>query len=284
MSPMQREVRAEVAAYLGRSLGGRVGLDVWTRAESGLVLPDRDGCTHCDAVEESAREIATTHDAVSLTRYDLDRHAARAKEAGIERAPTTVIRGGGRSLRFVGYWSGPLLAPLVTVLGLLGGGVRPLAEEGREALGALPEAVDIELAVTPFDPISPQLMLLLGAIAAEARDVNVTITEYAEFPKLAARRSVVELPTLWIGERRYVGVWRDDELIEQVARAAAGNVEPVIRESTLSVPYLSEEGARQLARQTRAEQGGDPGFPGVAPGTETSPGSGGSGLIVPGRG
>ena len=279
MSPLQREVRAEIAAYLARSLDGRVGLDVWTRAESGLVLPDRDGCTHCDAVVESAREIASAHDAISLTRYDLDRHAARAEEAGIERAPTTVIRGGGRSLRFVGFWSGPLLGPLVTILGLLGSGVRPLPPESRAALGALPHAVDVELAVTPFDPVSPQLMLLVGAIAAEVRDVQITITEYAEFPKLAARRSVVELPTLWIGGRRYVGVWRDDELVEQVARAAADNVEPVIRDSTLSVPYLSEEGARQLARQAQAGHG----LPGVGQGPETPPGSGGSGLIVPGR-
>ena len=279
MSPMPREARADVAAYLARSLGGRVGLDVWTRAESGLVLPDRDTCTHCDEVVESAREIATTHDAIALTRYDLDRHASRAEEAGVERAPTTVIRGGGRSIRFVGLWSGPLLGPFVTIIGLLGGAARPLPPESREALEALPRSVDVELAVTPFDPISPQLLLLLGAIAAEAAAVNVTVTEYAEFPKLAARRSVVELPTLWIGERRYAGVWRDDELVEQIARDAADDAEPVIRESTLSVPYLSEEQARQLAQQMRAEQGGQPGF---GPGTETGPG--GSGLIVPGRG
>ena len=281
MSPMQREARAEMAAYLARSLSGRVGLDVWTRVESGLVLPDRDGCTHCDAVVETAREIATTHDAISVTLYDLDRHASRAGEAGAERAPTTVLRGGGRSLRFVGFWSGPLLAPLVTIIGLLGGASRPLPPESREALGRLPRHVDVELAVTPFDPISPHLMLLLGAIAAETRSVNVTVTEYAEFPKLAARRSVVELPTLWIGERRYAGVWSDGELIEQITREGDGNTEPVIRESTLSVPYLSEERAQQLARQAQTQ---GPGLPGLGPGTETAPEPGRSGLIVPGRG
>ena len=279
MSPLPREARADIAAYLAHSLSGRVGLDVWTRVESGLVLPDRDGCTNCDEVVESTREIATTHDAISLTRYDLDRHASRAEEAGVERAPTTVIRGGGRSLHFVGFWSGPLLGPLITIIGLLGGAARPLPPESRESLQGLPRPVDVELAVTPFDPISPQLILLLGAIAAEAASVNVTITEYAEFPKLAARRSVVELPTLWIGERRYAGVWSEEELIEQLAREAADNAEPVIRESTLSVPYLSEERAQQLAQQMRAEQGGPPG-----PGTDPAPGPGGSGLIVPGRG
>lgn len=278
MSPMQREARVQLGTHLAQSLMGRVGLDVWTRAESGLVLPDRDSCTHCDAVAENAREIATTHGAVSFTPYDLDRHADRAAEAGIERAPTTVIRGGGRSLRFVGLWSGGLFGAFVDMMVLLGNGQQLLTAESHDALEALPRPVDVELAVTPFEPLSPQMLLLMGAIAAETRSVRVTVTEYGEFPKLALTRSLTRVPTIWIDGQRFEGMWSEPELVEQISRVAQEDTEPVMRERIVAMPYISEEQAAQLAQRMEAEQGGaGSGVGGPAPQT------GASGLFVPGR-
>lgn len=286
MSPMQREARAQLEMHLAQSLMGRVGLDVWTRKESGLVLPDRDSCTHCDTVAENAREIATTHSAVTFTPYDLDRHADRAEEAGIERAPTTVIRGGGRSLRFVGLWSGGLFAAFVDILVLLGNGQQLLAPESRETLVALPRSVDVELAVTPFEQLSPQMALLMAAVAAETRSVRVTITEYAEFPKLAGTRSLTQVPTVWIDGQRFEGMWSEPELVEQISRVAQDDAEPVMRERIVVVPYVSEEQAGQLAQQMGAEQPGGATGAGLTPsvGGPAAPQTGASGLFVPGRG
>lgn len=280
MSPMQREARSQLEVHLAQSLMGRVGLDVWTRKETGLVLPDRDSCTHCDAVAENAREIATTHAAVTFTPYDLDAHADRAEEAGVERAPTTVIRGGGRSLRFVGLWSGGLFGSMVDVMVLLGNGQQLLTPESHEALGALPRPVDVELAVTPFDPLSPQMALLLGAIAAETRSVRVTITEYAEFPKLALTRSLTQVPTIWIDDQRFEGMWSEAELVEQISRAAQDDTEAVIRERIVAMPYMSEEQAGQLAQQMEAQRGG---AAGAGVGGPPAPPPSTSGLYVPGR-
>jgi hypothetical protein len=191
-------------------------------------------------VAENAREIATTHAAVTFTPYDLDAHADRAAEAGVERAPTTVIRSGGRSLRFVGLWSGGLFRAIVDVMVLLGNGQQLLTPESREVLVALPRPLDVELAVTPFDPLSPQMTMLLGAIAAETRSVRVTITEYAEFPKLALTRSLTQVPTIWIDGQRLEGMWSEAELVEQISRVAQGDNEPVVRERVVAMPYVSE--------------------------------------------
>ena len=286
MSPMQREARAQLQVHLQQSLVGRVGLDVWTRKETGLVLPDRDACTHCDAVADNAREIASAHGAISFTPYDLDRHADRAEEAGVERVPTTIVRGGGRSLRFVGLWSGGLFGAFVDLLVLLGNGQQLLTPEGREGLDALPRPVELELAVTPFEPLSPQMTLLVSAIAAATRSVRVTITEYAEFPKLAATRTLTQVPTIWLDGRRFEGMWSEAELVEQISRVAHDDGEPVIRESIVAVPFVDEERAGQLAQQMEAEQRGaaPPGLgaPGAAPPGAVPP-TGGSGLFVPGR-
>ena len=65
----------------------------------------------------AARQLASLHPLISLTPYDLDKHADRAAEAGVERPPLTLIRGrNGREIRFVGLWSGLLFPAFVDAL------------------------------------------------------------------------------------------------------------------------------------------------------------------------
>lgn len=86
-----------------------------------------------------------------------------------------------------------------------------------------------------------------------------------------------------INGRRYTGAWGEEELVEQVRRAAAGDDETVIRDRVLSTPYMTEDQAKQMAAQQAAQQGAVPGAaPGSPPGSPPLAGPGG-GLFVPGR-
>ena len=82
-SPIPREERPAIADHLAQRLVGPVGLDIWTQQESALVRTDRDPCTFCDQVAIAARQFASLHPGISLTRYDLDRHADRARESAV---------------------------------------------------------------------------------------------------------------------------------------------------------------------------------------------------------
>ncbi|MQA00061.1 MAG: hypothetical protein GEU80_12170, partial [Dehalococcoidia bacterium] len=106
--PLSKAEELQVARYIGERIQYPVGLDVWTRQESAIVRTDRDSCTHCDDVLTAMRQLATLHPALSITPYDLGRFADRAEQAGVDVVPTTIIRGSGRSLRFVGLPSGLL--------------------------------------------------------------------------------------------------------------------------------------------------------------------------------
>ncbi len=270
MAILSKQDQMAISQFLREHLLGRVGIEVWSRKESGLVLTDRDPCTHCDDTVSVMRELVSLHAGFTFTPYDLDRHSDRASQAGIERAPTIVMRARGAELRFVGYPSGLLFPAFVDAAIMAGAGQSPLSDGSRRDLNGLPEPMPLELLVAPYDPISPQMMRLVYACGVESKQVRVTVTEMAEFPILAQQRQVTEVPIFVIGGRRFPGAFGEAELVEQIRRIASGDDSPVIRERVLTVPFVTAEQAAQMAVQQ--ESGGRP---------PESPSS--SGLFIPGR-
>ena len=274
---ISREQRGVIAQYLAQRLAAPVSIETWTQKESALVRTDRDPCTFCDQVAAAARQLASLHPLISLTPYDLDRHADRAREAGIERPPVTVVRSrNGREVRFVGLWSGLLFPAFVDIVIFAGAGVAPVKEETRAALAALEADVEFELLVAPYDPYSALTLRVAAAFAIESRRIKLEAIEVSEFPRLAEIRMVGEVPVVTLNGRRYPGAWDERDLLEQLHRIATGDAEPVIREQVLSSPYLSVEQAEQLAAR---EAQGLPPQPGQPGGPPTTPG----GLVIPGR-
>ncbi len=274
---ISREQRGVIAQYLAQRLAAPVSIETWTQKESALVRTDRDPCTFCDQVAAAARQLASLHPLISLTPYDLDRHADRAKDAGIERPPVTVVRSrNGREVRFVGLWSGLLFPAFVDIVIFAGAGVAPVKEETRAALAALETDLKLELLVAPYDPYSALTLRVAAAFAIESRRIKLQAIEVSEFPRLAEIRMVGEVPVLTVNGRRYPGAWDEDDLLEQIRRIATGDAEPVIREHVLTSPYLTVEQAEQLAAR---EAQGLPSQPGQPGGPPTTPG----GLVIPGR-
>ncbi len=255
--PIGRDELQAVAAHFASALTGPVAIDVWTQAESALVRTDRDPCVHCPDVLAAARQLAGLHANLSLTLYDVDRHAARAQQAGVELLPLTVLRGrAGRELRVHGLWSGLLFGAMVDALVMLSSGNTPIADADRERLRALDDApadsVALEVLGAPYDAFSAHMLRLCAALATETPRLRPRFIEVVEFPRLAAGRAVHEVPITYVGMRpaagqRFIGVWDEGELIEQLARAAAGDSTPVEREHILASPYHSEAELAELA-------------------------------------
>ncbi len=250
-SPIPRTERPAIADFLAQRLVGPVALDVWTQQDSELVRTDRDPCTFCDQVTTAARQFASLHPAISLTRYDLDRHADRAREARIERAPVTVIRGRGHELRIVGLWSGVLFPAFMEAVVYASSGTPPLQASTLEKLAQIDESLDedleVELLMAPYDPQSATTLRLAAAFAMVMRRVRVEAIELSEFPLLAEARMVAELPVVTIGGgRRFTGGWAEEDFAEQLRRSAAGETESVIRDRILTSPFLTIDQAQAI--------------------------------------
>lgn len=271
-----REQRPVIASYLAERLAGPVAIEVWTQRESALVRTDRDPCTFCEPLASAARQLAAMHPLITLTPYDLDKHAERALEAGIERPPVTVLRGrNGREVRFVGLWSGLLFSPLMDAMLFLGAGFAPIKEETREGLKAIEKDLKIELLVAPYDPYSAHTLRVATAFAVESARLHVEAIEVSEFPRLADSRMISEIPVMTVNDRRYIGAWNEEELLQQLHRIANEDADPVIREHVLTSPFMTVEQAQELA--AREAQG----LP--AQGVQGQPPSTPGGLIIPGR-
>ncbi|MDP6604821.1 MAG: hypothetical protein QF664_00975 [Dehalococcoidia bacterium] len=274
MTQLERADESQIASHFQQNLTRPVAIDLWTRKESALVRSDRDPCVHCDDVMELARQIASLHPALSLTRYDLDKHADRASEAGVARPPLTAIRANGREVRFAGLWAGTLLPVMIDSIVGISSGATPLAQESLDTLEALPEVMPVELLVAPYDPYSAYMMRLVYALGIASRNVRVDVVDASEYPLLASRRAVTEVPLLFLNERRYVGAWEEPDLIEQMRRLADGNDDPVIRDSVPVAPFMTEAEAQRAAQEQQQQQQGR-----ATPGETISPG----GVILPGQ-
>ncbi len=265
---LSKEEQSQVASYLEQNLETPVAIEVWTRRESPLIRTDRDPCTHCEDVVAVARQLASLHPGLSVTLYDLDRHAQRAQEAGIERPPVTVLRGvQGCEFRFTGLWLGLLFPAMLDAIALLSLGAAHVAEETWEKLASLQTDVTLEVMGAPYDAYSAHMLRLAAAFAAESKHVRASFIQIAEFPMLASARAVDEIPVVLIDNRRHLGVWDEPELAEQIRRTASGDDGSVSRETIASTPFYTDDEIARLA----AESGQEP------------PPQTASGLYVPGR-
>lgn len=251
--PLGRQAEYTVARALAEGLARPVGIDIWLRRHSDLVIPDRDPCEHCDEQLALLRQFARLSPLVTITTYDLDRHASRAAEAGVEMAPTTIIRCGGRSVQFVGMSDEALLPALIDVMSFLSKGATPLEDASREVLASLTAPLHLELLVAPYDQFSAHMMRLLGALATESRLVRLRVIDATEYPIFASLRGVTSVPMLAIEGQRFTGLWAEDDLREQIRRIATGNADLVIRDQVYNAPFITEAAARRRQAESAAE-------------------------------
>lgn len=247
-SPLDRKQTMQLANALRERIVRPIAVDVWTQQTPVAASDEQEPGPHTETTLQLMRQIKSLHPGINLTPYDLDQHASMAAERGITESPTVVLRCGGRSITTVGLFFGTLFPPFLDQMGFLSLGRTPLSPETRALLQGLSDDLTIEAFLTPYDGASAQMMPLLGALAAEGRRVRLTEIEATQFPALAGRREVTEVPLLFINGRRLAGFFDEAALTEQIERILAGSEEPATREAARTAPYLSEaEIRRRLA-------------------------------------
>ncbi|TAK73224.1 MAG: hypothetical protein EPO16_13015 [Dehalococcoidia bacterium] len=244
--PLGRAEAFAIVQWLSERITRRVGIEVWWQPD-GLPAPaGQDGTVHAEIMLAAMKQLASLHPALSITSYPLDQFVERARREAIHLVPTTVLRGSGKAVRLSGLFSGQLFPPLLDAVAFISGEV-PLLPETKDTLARLQRPLDIEILVAPYDPYSGHLLRLLGAFAAESKDVRLTAIEIAEFPRLASLKGISEVPVMTVEGRRFPGTWEEQHLIEQLRRIAANDPEPVVRERVFVTEFVTEEQARAAA-------------------------------------
>lgn len=257
--PLNREQAKQVSVLLRERVVRPLALEVWTREPLTEATDEHDDGRHGQAALDLMRQLKALNSKLTVTHYDIDRHARVAAERGIEHSPTVTIRSGPRSLRTVGLFHGPFFQGFLDALGLVAIGGSRLGTETRQRLHSIEDEVTIQAYLTPFDPISTPLIPLLAAFAVEGKRFRVTLYEASQFPVLVSQRSIEQVPLIVVNGEQFVGHYSEMDLAEQVARVVEGNAEPVARNQVFTAKYVSEDEARRIgAEMRRAQQEGDP--------------------------
>jgi len=158
---------------------------------------------------------------LSLRVHELDDSRKLAGELGVERAPTTVLRGQlNRPLRFEGFFGGVLFPVMIEMITAASRGATEVDARGRRQLQRIRDPISIRLFVTPSSPYAAMMMHIAFSLALESARLKVLVTEVEEFPRLAESFQVRAVPLTIVNERaRILGAVSTDEWVDELLRA-----------------------------------------------------------------
>ena len=129
-------------AHLDKELGGPVTLDLFIEPKSAIVVPGRSECELCEETRDLLQDVASLSDQITLTVHDVRTESDLARETGVSRVPTLVLRGAARGVvRYLGIPAGPEFGTLLEDLAAVSRGTTTLNEESRTKLASLTKPV-----------------------------------------------------------------------------------------------------------------------------------------------
>lgn len=227
LHPMERFLDDQLMAQLTEAfepLDRDVEMLVYTAGR--VVIPGQEPAGEEQAALALLREVATASLRLSVVERALGGDVA-ARERGIERTPTIVMREQGSdrdNVRFIGLPAGYEFQTLVEALRMIGTGDSGLGEESAAQLAAVTRPVRLQAFVTPTCPYCPRAVLAAYRLALVNPNVMAEGVEASEFPALAQRYRISGVPDTIIdgpgGQERVLGGQPDRVFIEAVLKVA----------------------------------------------------------------
>ena len=210
-------------AHLATRLEGPVTVDLFVEPKSAIVIPGRSECELCEETRGLLEEVASLSEKISLTVHDVRSEPDAARQAGVSRVPTLVLRGAARGVvRYLGIPAGLEFGTLLEDLSAVSRGTTTLADESRTRLATLDKPVHVQVFVTPTCPYCPKVASLAHSAAVENANVTADVIEISEFPDLAAHYRVRGVPKVVINDTvELIGAQPEAAFVDAMLEAAA---------------------------------------------------------------
>jgi glutaredoxin-like protein len=218
------ETEAEaLRAHLDKNLEGPVMLDLFIEPKSAIIVPGRPECELCEETRALLEDVASLSNQITLTVHDVRTETDLARETGVSRVPTLVLRGAARGVvRYLGIPAGLEFGTLLEDLAAVARGQTRLNDESRTKLSTLTKPVHVQVFVTPTCPYCPMVASLAHQAAVENANVTADVIEISEFPDLAAQYRVRGVPKIVMNETvELVGAQPEAAFVDAMLTAAA---------------------------------------------------------------
>ncbi len=185
------------------------------------VFTDDQNCEYCPQIVQLLDEVAATSGLVTVEKYEIHNHAAKAQELNIEMAPAIAILGEkDYGLRFYGIPSGYEFSTLLHGIQRAADGKSELDDQTKNYLASVNSPVDLQVFVTPTCPYCPRAAVLAMEMAVESNYVTADIVESSEFPDLANKFNVMGVPLSMVnGKERVEGAAPPNMIVEAIRKA-----------------------------------------------------------------
>jgi glutaredoxin-like protein len=210
-------------AHFHKELEGPVTLDLFIEPKSAIVVPGQPECELCEETRALLEDVASLSDQITLTVHDVRTESDLARDTGVSRVPTLVLRGAARGVvRYPGIPAGLEFGTLLEDLAAVSHGTTTLQQESRTKLASLTKPVHVQVFVTPTCPYCPEVASLAHRAAVESAHVTADVIEISEFPDLAAQYHVRGVPKIVMNDRvELVGAQPEDAFVDAMLSAAA---------------------------------------------------------------
>jgi glutaredoxin-like protein len=200
-----------------KHLKADVRLRLYTQRPSPIAIPGRD-CRYCPQVQQLMEELASLSPKLDLETVEYHIEREKAQQDEVSRIPAVVIGAdSGKWVRFYGLPLGYELPILVESIKALSRGNTRLSVNSRKQLRRVDKPVHLQVFVTPGSETSAGMALLALSMAVESANVHTDVIEVEEFPDMARRYGVRQVPLTVINEFTSVsGMVSEAELLEKV--------------------------------------------------------------------
>ena len=218
----EAEARA-LRAHLDKALEEPVTLDLFIEPKPVIVVPGQPECELCEETRALLEDVASLSDQITLRVHDVRTESDLARDTGVSRVPTLVLRGAARGVvRYLGIPAGLEFGTLLEDLAAVSRGTTTLKQESRTKLASLTKPVHVQVFVTPTCPYCPKVASLAHQAAVENAHVTADVIEISEFPDLAAQYHVRGVPKIVMNDTvELVGAQPEAEFVDAMLSAAA---------------------------------------------------------------
>jgi glutaredoxin-like protein len=166
-------------------------------------------------------ELAGMSDRVELRSYLFDEHKREAAALSIDKLPATVIEAKkDYGIRFFGIPAGYLVSSLIEDIVQVSKGVSELSEDSKEKLTQINSALNLQVFVSATSPYCPALVNIAHRMAIENDQISAHMIDIKEFPHLAMRYHVSDVPFTVVNNKISVeGPLDEKDYVDRVVQA-----------------------------------------------------------------
>ena len=200
-----------------KHLKREVALRLYTQRSSPIAIPGRD-CRYCPQTAQLLEELASLSPRLTVESVDYHGEPERVHEDGITRIPAILLTPEeGGTLRFYGLPLGYALPVFIESIKAVSRGATRLSVNSRKQLRRIDKPVHMQVFTSPGSEVSAGMALLAYAMAVESRFIVTDVIEAEEFPDLARRYGLRQVPLTVINEfSTMAGMVSENELLDRV--------------------------------------------------------------------